>query len=202
MPQLCAGSKANPQDWVVVVYSESMNMMLYMHVYQYSCNIEQAILLDLKEAIPVELIADLQDGNGDLQATVKTILDHMEKHYNTLKPRDITRILVDFNKPYNDSLTPPHYFKRQQKCRTVFKKSPEPISDATMVQTSLGHFLQLPHMDKACDDWETGYPTDTLGTWLEFKQFFTKKFFNYQNHQASLSDAGVANSIVSRFHLR
>mmetsp|Transcript_117337 Transcript_117337/g.240039 ORF Transcript_117337/g.240039 Transcript_117337/m.240039 type:complete len:224 (-) Transcript_117337:66-737(-) len=52
-------------------------------------------------------------------------------------------------------------------------------------------------MDKVCDDWETGYPPDTPGTWLEFKRFFTKKFFNYQNHQASLSDAGVANSIVS-----
>ena len=52
-------------------------------------------------------------------------------------------------------------------------------------------------MDKACDGWETAYPPDTPGTWLKFKQFFTKKFFNYQNHQASLSDAGAANSIVS-----
>ena len=141
-------------------------------------------------------MADLQDDDGDLQASVKTILNHMEKHYNTLKPRDITRILVDFNKPYDDSLTPAQYFKRQQKCRTLLKKSPEPISDATMVRTSLGHFLQLPHMDKACDDWETQYPTDAPGTWLEFKQFFTKKFFNYQNHQASLHDAGVANSAI------
>ena len=66
-----------------------------------------------------------------------------------------------------------------------------------MVQTFLGYFLQLPHMDKACNDWETDYPPDTPDTWLEFRQFFTKKFFNYQNHQASLSDAGVANSIVS-----
>ena len=44
-----------------------------------------------------------------------------------------------------------------------------------MVQTSLGHFLQLPHMDKVCDDWET----------------------KYQNHQASLNNDGVTNSIVS-----
>ena len=113
----------------------------------------------------------------------------MEKHYNTLKPRDITRILVDFNKPYDNLLTPAQYFKRQEKCRMLLKTSPEPISDATMVRTSLGHFLQLPHMDKACNDWNTDYPPDTPGTWLKFKQFFTKKFFNYQNHQASLNDA-------------
>jgi len=57
----------------------------------------------------------------------------MEKHYNTLKPRTITLFLVNFNKPYDDSLTPAQYFKRQQKCRTLLKKSPEPISGATMV---------------------------------------------------------------------
>ena len=63
-----------------------------------------------------------------------------------------------------------------------------------MVCTSLGHFLQLPHMDKACDDWKTEFPPDVPATLTEFKQFFTRKFFNYQNHQASLSDASVANS--------
>ena len=120
----------------------------------------------------------------------------MEKHYNTLKPWDITRILVDFNKPYNDSLTPAVYFKRQQKFHTLLKKFPKPVSDASMICTSLGHFIQLPHMNKARDDWETNYPTNSPGTWLEFKQFFTKKFYNYQNHQASLNDAGVANNII------
>ena len=49
-----------------------------LYVYHYSCNIEQAILLDLWEAIPTELVTDIQDDKGDLQATVKTILDHME----------------------------------------------------------------------------------------------------------------------------
>ena len=130
-------------------------------------------------------------------ASHHSILDHMGKHYNTLKPRNITRILIDFNKPYNNCLTPAQYFKRQQNCRTLLKKSSEPISDVMMVRTCLGHFLQLPHMDKAYNDWETDYPPDTPGTWLKFKQSFTKKFFNYQNHQASLSDAGVANSIVN-----
>ena len=52
-------------------------------------------------------------------------------------------------------------------------------------------------MDKVCDDWQTAYPLGTPGTWLEFKQFFTKKFFNYQNHQASLNDACVANSAIT-----
>ena len=59
---------------------------------------EQAILLDLKEVIPCKLVADLQDGNGILQASAKSILLHMKKkNDNTLKPRDITRILADFN---------------------------------------------------------------------------------------------------------
>ena len=59
------------------------------------------------------------------------------------------------------------------------------------------HFLQLPYMVKACHDWENDYPTDSPATWFEFKQFFTKKFFNYQNHEASLNNAGVANSVIS-----
>ena len=71
-------------DKVVSQLREGYVQQLY--VYQYCCNIEQAILLDLKEAIPTELIANLQDDDGDLNATVKTILDHMEKYYNTLKP--------------------------------------------------------------------------------------------------------------------
>mmetsp|Transcript_2347 Transcript_2347/g.4963 ORF Transcript_2347/g.4963 Transcript_2347/m.4963 type:complete len:117 (+) Transcript_2347:72-422(+) len=80
-----------------------------LYTYQFSCNIKHAILLDLKDAIPPELVADLQDNNGDLQRSVKTILNHMEKHYNTLKPRDITQILVDFNQPYDNSLTLAQY---------------------------------------------------------------------------------------------
>ena len=51
-----------------------------MYTYQYSCNIKQAILLNLKETIPCELVTDLQDDNSDLQASVKLILLHMEKH--------------------------------------------------------------------------------------------------------------------------
>ena len=95
---------SNQTEKVVSQLRETYISQLYF--YQYYCNIEQAILLGLKEAIPTKLIADLQDNNGNLHATVKTILDHMEKHYNTLKPRDITRILIDFNKPYDDSLAP------------------------------------------------------------------------------------------------
>ena len=66
-----------------------------------------------------------------------------------------------------------------------------------MARTSLGYFLQSPHMHKACNDCETAYPPDLPGMWLNFKQFFTKKFFNYQNHQASLSNAGIASIISS-----
>ena len=86
-----------------------------LYTYQYSWSIEQAVLLDLKEAIPSKLVAGLQDDNSDLQASVKSILLHMEKHYNTLKPQNITRILAHFNKPYDGSLTTSQYFKRQQK---------------------------------------------------------------------------------------
>ena len=32
MPQLCANREALPQAWVVVVYSESINMMLYIYI--------------------------------------------------------------------------------------------------------------------------------------------------------------------------
>ena len=66
-----------------------------VHIYEYSCNTKQAILLDLKEAIPSELAAELQD-DDDLQASFKLIIFHMEKHYNTLKPCDITKVLADF----------------------------------------------------------------------------------------------------------
>ena len=68
-----------------------------LYTYQCSCNTKQEIIFDLKEGIPSELMADLQDDNRDLQSSVKLILHHMEKHYNSLKPHDITRILADFN---------------------------------------------------------------------------------------------------------
>ena len=58
---------------------------------------------------------------------------------------------------------------------------------------SLGHFLQLPPMDKVCDGWETDFPPDTPGTCLKFRRvpipggpLVTFKIKNYFHQKYSL----------------
>jgi hypothetical protein len=66
-----------------------------------------------------------------------------------------------------------------------------------MIRTSYSHFLTLPHMGIACDEWETAHPSMQATTWPIFKAFFTQRFRQHHNKQSTLQDAGIANSATT-----
>ena len=157
-------------------------------------NIEKAVNLDLKVAIPAELISDLMNDDGDIQSRPLQILDFLETRYNQMQPKDIKEIMDEFNKSFDDTITSSQYFARQQNCRTKLKHTNESIRTATAVRTCLGHFQAVAYLGKACDDWddEVRIMADPA-TWTQFKTHFTKCFLQYHNKQETLKDAGIAN---------
>ena len=85
-----------------------------LYLFQYKMNLEQACLLDLAEAIPNELIADLYNDDDEIRISVTKsyLLTYMETQWTSLKPTDIATIMHTLNTPFDDSLTIPQYFKR------------------------------------------------------------------------------------------
>jgi len=177
--------------------SEEYSQKLYHYLYKR--NLERACLLDLNDAIPSALIADLQDNHGNLLNTSCTaLLDYMEDMFGQLRPMDISSVLDTLGTPFDGTTTLAEYYKRQQHCQYLLEETREPISKATMIRTCLGHFQRLPHMAEACDDWDDVHPgTGNTATWVQFKTFFRRKFRQYKNHQDALRHAGIVNSTVT-----
>ena len=99
-----------------------------LYHYQFKCNLKQTCLLDLSSAIPSSLITDLQDDEGDLlNPSCDALLKYMEKTYDRLRPQDISKAMATFNTPFDDTTTLNEYYKRQQSCQTLLKKTAEPI---------------------------------------------------------------------------
>ena len=99
----------------------------------------------------------------------------MEITYSYITPTDIETIMETLRAPYEGLLTLPQYFKRQHDCQTSLKKTAEPISTATLICTCYGHFQRLPHLAKACDDWDDIAHTALAQNWTLFKRHFNNK---------------------------
>ena len=71
-----------------------------LYLCHYQINLKQACLLNLQEAIPRELFADLLDDVDTLIIpTVKSLLDFMEITYSYITPTNIETIMETFRAP-------------------------------------------------------------------------------------------------------
>ena len=71
-----------------------------LYLCHYRINLEKACLLDIQEAIPKELFAELLDDVDTLIIpTVQSILDLMELTYSYITPTDIETIMETFRLP-------------------------------------------------------------------------------------------------------
>ena len=113
----------------------------------------------------------------------------MEINYSYITPNNIETIMETFRDPYEGLLTLLQYVKRQQDCQSVLKKTAEPISTATLMCPCYGHFQRLPHLTKACDDWEDIAHTTPAQNWTLFKRHFNEKMIQYNTRQQLLSSA-------------
>ena len=73
--------------------------------FLWKTNIEQAINLELTDAIPKSLLSDHTDDEGTLTANVKLILYHMEETYDKIRPKDINNIMKTFNTEFDGTTT-------------------------------------------------------------------------------------------------
>ena len=170
--------------------------------FLWKTNIEQAINLELSEAIPKALLSDYTDDEGTLTTRVNLVLTHLEDTYDKTRPKDINKILKTFTTDYDGVSSVSTYFLRQQECKKLLRKTKEPIQTATMIRTALGHFQRLPYMGKACEEWEDYEliqdESDVPTTWKEFKVHFNRKFLTYDDQQETLQDMGIANSAMEK----
>ena len=164
-----------------------------LYLCHYLINLEQTCLLDLQEAISKELFVNLLDNVDTLIIPiVQSLLDFMEITYSNITPTNIETITETFIAPYDDLLTLPQYFKRQQGCQSSLKKTAEPISTATIIHTFYGQFQRIPHLAKACNDWDDIAHTTPAHNWILFKRHFNNKMRQYNTRQHSLASAGIA----------
>ena len=89
--------------------------------FLWKTNIEQAVNLELTDAIPKALLSDHTDDEGTLTANVTHILDHMEETYDKIRPTDINNIMKTFNTEFVDTTTVSTYFDRQQGCKKLLR---------------------------------------------------------------------------------
>ena len=178
------------------LYNQSLNL------FHYKDNICQACLLDLETAIPSELIADLYNENDTLMLSVSpaSLLQHMEARYDILKPADIKSVMDTANTPYDESMTMAQYFKRQQKCKAMLASTDVPLTDAALIWTGRGHFERIPFLTRACREWKASYPPQVTPTWSDFKNHFHQYYDEYCDEQATLQEAGIANSALTDAH--
>ena len=173
------------------------------NLFEYKAAINHACLLDLRKAIPSELIADLHDDDDDLRASVapSTLLKHMETTWNSLKPKDIASVMQTLNLPFDETTSMALYFKRQQKCQSLLRNTPEPISEPTLIRIGLGHFERRDYLQKACREWNDTHVQPLLVPWKTFKYHFITKYGQYRDEQLTLKEAGLAHSTVTNTDL-
>ena len=89
------------------------------------------------------------------------------------------------------------YFKLQHDCQSSLKKTSEPIFTATLICTPYGRFQRLPHLAKACDDWDNIAHTTPSQNWTLFRRHFNDKMQQYKTRQQSLASAGIAQMVYT-----
>ena len=170
-----------------------------LELFTCKTNLMQACLQDMEKAIPNELIVDLYDEDDELMLTVTphSLIKHMELHYDILKPTDISTVMETLNKPFDESMTMAQHFKRQQKCKDLLQSTDVPITEATLTWTARGHFNRVPFLKRACREWSKSYPATTTPLWADCKRHFKQYYNEYIDEQASLHEAGTANSATT-----
>jgi hypothetical protein len=85
-------------------------------------------------------------------------------------------------------------FERQQQCQQLLDDTSEPIRDASIKQTAIGHFLKIPHLVRWVREYESDVDPDGNGSWEYLRSYFIEKQMEHIDDQATLSKAGIANS--------
>jgi hypothetical protein len=168
--------------------------------YLLASNIDKALVMAFKEIFNESIWADLNKGttigSSSLRNrhSVRQIRNHLELKFNKHRPVDIQTVMDKFVMDVNTAQPLEKYFERQQQCQLLLVETSEPIRDASMKRTAIGHFLKIPHLVRCVREYESD--VDPLGTspWEDLRSYFIEKQMEHIDDQATLSTAGIANS--------
>jgi hypothetical protein len=162
-------------------------------------NVNKAIVMLIKEIFNESIWADLNKGttigSSSLRNrhSVQQIRDHLEFKFNKHRSVDIQTVIDKFGMEVDTAQPLEKYFERQQQCQQLLTETSEPIRDANMKQTAIGHFLKIPHLICWVCKYESIDPTGA-STWEELRTYYIDKQMEHINDQAKLAMAGIANS--------
>ena len=187
----------------ITIERENYNQKVY--VYMTADNLEQAILQDLKEAIPSSITTDLTIEGGDFKAnmTILKVIDHLETTFDKLEAADLRRINLEFDKPYDGTETIGIYWQKQDTVVKLLKNiKGESISPEKCISTALACFETVAHTTGVCKEWKEDVEDGIItSTWANFKTYFNKKMHEYEYRTERLGTMGMANSAISSTHL-
>jgi hypothetical protein len=165
-------------------------------------NIDKALVMAFKEIFNESIWADLNKGatigSSSLRNrhTVRQIRNHLELKFNKHRPVDIQSVMDNFVKEVDTAQPLEKYFERQQQCQLLLVETSEPIRDASMKRTAIGHFLKIPHLVRCVREYESDLDPSGTSSWEDLRSYFIEKQMEHIDDQATLSEAGIANSAV------
>jgi hypothetical protein len=128
------------------------------------------------------------------QHPVRHIRLHLETNFNKHQPVDIQSIMDKFVLDVDKAQPLEKYFERQQQCQLILVETSEPIRDASMKWTAVGHFLKIPHQVRWVREYESDVDPTGTGSWEDLWPYFIEKQMEHINDQATLATVDIANS--------
>lgn len=162
-------------------------------------NIDRALVMLIKEIFNESIWADLNKGttigSSSLRNrhTIRVIRTHLENKFNKHRPVDIQSIMDKFTLEVDTAEPLEKYFERQQQCQHLLNDTSEPIRDASMKRTTIGHFFKIPHLVRWVREYESDVDPAGTGSWEDLRSYFIEKQMDHMDDQATLSQAGIAN---------
>lgn len=165
--------------------------------YASRCFIEQAIINDIQDAVPVSMLAMLTNSDGIIvNNTPLEVLQLLETRHCKIRPSDVNAIETAFRQPYEDCNTIDEYFRRQNECIEQLADTGFAIRPISAIYVCLGNFQKLSYLKEACIAWETletpmAEPL-TAANWKTFCEHFCTAVYNHDRHD-SMDNIGLAN---------
>ena len=148
--------------------------------------------------VPKYLYSDAYPEPEDVdQAWVTDLLDHIDKKYNKMTPKQRDEEWKIFHSPMGE-LTVEQYYARQLLCQNKLRQGPVPISNNSIKDKALVHFNQIPWMQKHVTKWlDEKDPANTKSVASQ-RSFFVDEAGIYYQNQAELKDLGIVNNVKEK----
>ena len=174
-----------------------------MESYLIARNVDKALVMLLKEVFNESLWADLNKGSRIGSSalrnihTARQIRNHLEKKFDKERPVDVDEVMQEFRKVIDTAQPIEKYFERQQLCQDLLADTKEPIREASMKRTAIGHLQKLPHMVRNVREYERDEDADGKASYETLRDFFIAREIEHIEDRATLGQEETANAAAT-----